>query len=114
MPAAIRALHARSIANRSDWIGGSCLADRSCMFTACARETGEVMSQQRVRCPRLPGEEAPTGRSRRARWARRSRRYIRITPLKSWSWNMDGQPVGDTWYTARRAVHEPAADEAGR
>lgn len=40
--------------------------------------------------------------------------YIRITPLKSWSWNMDSQPVGDTWYTARRAVHEPTADEVGR
>lgn len=39
--------------------------------------------------------------------------YIRITPLKSWSWNMDGQPVGENWYAARRAVHRPAADEGG-
>ena len=39
--------------------------------------------------------------------------YIRITPRKSWSWNMDGHPVGDTWYEARCAVHEPTADEAG-
>ncbi len=37
--------------------------------------------------------------------------YLRITPLKSWSWNMDGQPIGDAWYTARRAVHERPADE---
>jgi pyridoxamine 5'-phosphate oxidase family protein len=40
--------------------------------------------------------------------------YIRITPRKSWSWNMEGQPVGDTWYPARCAVHEPTAGEAGR
>ena len=33
--------------------------------------------------------------------------YIRITPRQSWSWNLDGHPVGDTWYTARCAVHEP-------
>src|SRR5687768_2087751 len=35
--------------------------------------------------------------------------YIRITPRTSWSWNMEGQPVGDTWYPARCAVHETAA-----
>ena len=40
--------------------------------------------------------------------------YIRITPRKSWSWNMDGHPVGDTWYAARCAVHEPTTDEADR
>lgn len=40
--------------------------------------------------------------------------YIRITPLESWSWNTDGQPVGDAWYTARRAVHEPTDDEVDR
>lgn len=38
--------------------------------------------------------------------------YIRITPRKSWSWNMDGHPVGNTWYAARCAVHEPTTDEA--
>ena len=40
--------------------------------------------------------------------------YIRITPRKSWSWNRDGHPVGNTWYVARCAVHEPTTDEADR
>ncbi|TDD12206.1 PPOX class F420-dependent oxidoreductase [Nonomuraea deserti] len=31
--------------------------------------------------------------------------YARITPTVSWSWNMAGEPVGDTWYPSRRAVH---------
>ena len=31
--------------------------------------------------------------------------YIRITPTISWSWNMEGVPVGDTWYEAKRTVH---------
>jgi pyridoxamine 5'-phosphate oxidase family protein len=31
--------------------------------------------------------------------------YMRITPTVSWSWNMEGVPVGDTWYASRRAVH---------
>jgi pyridoxamine 5'-phosphate oxidase family protein len=37
--------------------------------------------------------------------------YMRITPTVSWSWNMAGEPAGDTWYPSRRAVHaapEPA------
>lgn len=33
--------------------------------------------------------------------------YVHITPTTSWSWNMDGQPAGDTWYAARRADHQP-------
>jgi hypothetical protein len=32
--------------------------------------------------------------------------YVRITPTTSWSWNMAGEPVGDTWYGARRTVHQ--------
>jgi pyridoxamine 5'-phosphate oxidase family protein len=32
--------------------------------------------------------------------------YLRITPTVSWSWNMAGEPVGDTWYPARRALHQ--------
>jgi pyridoxamine 5'-phosphate oxidase family protein len=40
--------------------------------------------------------------------------YMRITPHTSWSWNMDGQPVGDTWYEARRAVHTPPGQEVDR
>ncbi len=31
--------------------------------------------------------------------------YLRITPTVSWSWNLDGRPVGGTWYEARRAEH---------
>ena len=31
--------------------------------------------------------------------------YLRITPTESWSWNMAGEPVGDTWYESRRASH---------
>jgi pyridoxamine 5'-phosphate oxidase family protein len=31
--------------------------------------------------------------------------YLRITPTISWSWNMEGAPVGDTWYESRRASH---------
>jgi pyridoxamine 5'-phosphate oxidase family protein len=36
--------------------------------------------------------------------------YVRITPTISWSWNLEGAPVGDTWYDARRTVH-PAPSE---
>jgi pyridoxamine 5'-phosphate oxidase family protein len=32
--------------------------------------------------------------------------YMRITPTVSWSWNLDGEPAGDTWYDTRRTVHE--------
>ena len=32
--------------------------------------------------------------------------FLRITPRVSWSWNMTGEPVGDTWYESRRAVHD--------
>jgi pyridoxamine 5'-phosphate oxidase family protein len=32
--------------------------------------------------------------------------FLRITPTLSWSWNMAGEPVGDTWYEARRTTHE--------
>ncbi|GAA1284580.1 hypothetical protein GCM10009609_57190 [Pseudonocardia aurantiaca] len=31
--------------------------------------------------------------------------YIRVTPTVSWSWNMAGEPAGDTWYESRRALH---------
>ena len=34
--------------------------------------------------------------------------YVRVTPTVSWSWNLEGAPVGDTWYEARRTVHERA------
>ena len=31
--------------------------------------------------------------------------YVRITPRASWSWHMEGEPVGDDWYPSRRTVH---------
>jgi pyridoxamine 5'-phosphate oxidase family protein len=36
--------------------------------------------------------------------------YTRITPTVSWSWNLAGEPVGDTWYESRRAEHRPEHD----
>lgn len=38
--------------------------------------------------------------------------YVRIAPTESWAWNMAGEPVGDTWYPARRAVHRAPSDPA--
>lgn len=35
--------------------------------------------------------------------------YMRITPTVSWSWNMAGEPAGDTWYETRRTVHQTPA-----
>ena len=32
--------------------------------------------------------------------------YMRITPVVSWSWNLAGEPVGDSWYDTRRTVHD--------
>ncbi len=32
--------------------------------------------------------------------------FLRITPTISWSWNMAGEPVGDSWYETRRALHD--------
>jgi pyridoxamine 5'-phosphate oxidase family protein len=31
--------------------------------------------------------------------------YIRITPAVSWSWNLEGEPAGETWYEMRRTDH---------
>ncbi|NUT11355.1 MAG: PPOX class F420-dependent oxidoreductase [Nonomuraea sp.] len=31
--------------------------------------------------------------------------YVRITPTLSWSWNLEGKPVGEEWYPAHRAEH---------
>ena len=33
--------------------------------------------------------------------------YMRITPTVSWSWNLAGEPAGESWYPTRRTVHEP-------
>jgi len=40
--------------------------------------------------------------------------YIRVRPLRSWSWNMESQPVGDSWYPARGAIHLRATGESSR
>ncbi|GIH17556.1 PPOX class F420-dependent oxidoreductase [Rugosimonospora africana] len=32
--------------------------------------------------------------------------YARITPTVSWSWNLTGEPAGETWYEPRRTVHQ--------
>ena len=31
--------------------------------------------------------------------------YSRITPTVSWSWNLAGEPAGDTWYKSHKTVH---------
>jgi pyridoxamine 5'-phosphate oxidase family protein len=36
--------------------------------------------------------------------------YLRIQPAVSWSWNLEGAPAGDTWYEARRTVHDATAE----
>jgi pyridoxamine 5'-phosphate oxidase family protein len=35
--------------------------------------------------------------------------YMRITPTISWSWNLAGEPAGDTWYEPRKAFHDTHA-----
>jgi pyridoxamine 5'-phosphate oxidase family protein len=35
--------------------------------------------------------------------------YMRIAPRISWSWNMAGEPVGESWYESRRAAHSMRA-----
>lgn len=37
--------------------------------------------------------------------------FLRITPTVSWSWNLAGEPVGDTWYEATKTIHQPPATE---
>ncbi|WP_020670120.1 PPOX class F420-dependent oxidoreductase [Amycolatopsis nigrescens] len=55
-----------------------------------------------ARCVRVYGEaDGPVERSGIAGPGL----YLRITPTISWSWNMAGEPVGDTWYEPRRTVH---------
>ena len=31
--------------------------------------------------------------------------FLRVTPALSWSWNLEGKPVGATWYESRRTIH---------
>lgn len=32
--------------------------------------------------------------------------YVRVRPTMSWSWNMAGDPAGETWYEPRKARHD--------
>jgi pyridoxamine 5'-phosphate oxidase family protein len=32
--------------------------------------------------------------------------FLSIAPTESWSWNMDGQPVGKQWYRTRHTQHQ--------
>ena len=31
--------------------------------------------------------------------------FLRVTPTVSWSWNLAGEPAGETWYPAHRTEH---------
>ena len=33
--------------------------------------------------------------------------YLRVTPTVSWSWNIEGEPVGEVWYESQRSIHRP-------
>jgi pyridoxamine 5'-phosphate oxidase family protein len=35
--------------------------------------------------------------------------FLPITPTVSWSWNLAGVPVGETWYETRRTDHRATA-----
>jgi pyridoxamine 5'-phosphate oxidase family protein len=37
--------------------------------------------------------------------------YMGITPITSWTWNMEGQPVGETWYPSQRREHIDDRDD---
>lgn len=37
--------------------------------------------------------------------------FLRITTAVSWSWNMAGEPVGESWYPARKVVHAAPSAE---
>ncbi|NEW38003.1 PPOX class F420-dependent oxidoreductase [Nocardia cyriacigeorgica] len=34
--------------------------------------------------------------------------FVPITPTVSWSWNMAGEPAGESWYPARKTDHRRA------
>jgi pyridoxamine 5'-phosphate oxidase family protein len=36
--------------------------------------------------------------------------FFLITPVVSWSWNLAGEPAGETWYPTHRRVHSGATD----
>lgn len=31
--------------------------------------------------------------------------HVRVTPTITWSWNLEGAPVGDSWYEVHRTDH---------
>jgi len=33
--------------------------------------------------------------------------FLRVTPTVSWTWNLDGRPVGTSWYETTRTEHAP-------
>ena len=35
--------------------------------------------------------------------------YLRIVPTTSWSWNLEGEPVGEHWYPTRKTRHQDPA-----
>lgn len=35
--------------------------------------------------------------------------YLKITPTTSWSWNLAGEPVGESWYETHRIEHNAAS-----
>lgn len=32
--------------------------------------------------------------------------FLRITPVESWAWNMEGEPIGEEWYPAVHTQHD--------
>jgi pyridoxamine 5'-phosphate oxidase family protein len=40
--------------------------------------------------------------------------FLRITPIVSWSWNMAGEPVGESWYESTRTEHAPPSASAAQ
>jgi pyridoxamine 5'-phosphate oxidase family protein len=32
--------------------------------------------------------------------------FLRITPTISWSWNLAGEPAGNSWYEPTRTIHQ--------
>ena len=32
--------------------------------------------------------------------------FLRVIPVESWAWNMEGEPVGEEWYPTVHIVHD--------
>lgn len=35
--------------------------------------------------------------------------FLRITPVESWAWNLEGEPGGEEWYPAVHILHKASA-----